>query len=79
VQVSLLDAPVLNPVFGGTFRVNGDRLVAITEFPEQYRDAGIAYTWRLEPDGSVRFEVVDPPDPIIAVVTNTHPWVRANP
>lgn len=75
VQESLDDAPVLNPVFSGTFVVEGDGVLLVTTtFPEAYRDAGLRYTWRVAPDGSVVFGVPNPPDPVLRAVVETHPW-----
>ena len=76
VQQSLDGAPVNNPVFRGTFTVDGDQLVMITEFPEQYRDDGLHYTWAVEGD-EVRFDLLDPPDPVLPLIVETHPWKRS--
>jgi hypothetical protein len=74
LQVSLDDAPVLNPVFSGTFLVEDHAILVVTAFPEQYRDAGIRYTWMLEPSGGVRFHMETPPDEIAPVIAETHAW-----
>ena len=75
VQVSLDDAPVLNPVFSGTFVADGDSaLLVTTTFPEAYRDSGLRYTWRVALDGSVTFGVPNPPDPVLRAVVEAHPW-----
>jgi hypothetical protein len=76
VQQSLDGAPVNNPVFQGTFTIVGDQLVMITEFPEQYRDDGLHYTWAVEGD-EARFDLLDPPDPVLPLIVETHPWKRA--
>jgi hypothetical protein len=79
VQVSLDDAPVLTPVFSGTFAVDGDAAVLVTTtFPEAYRDSGLRYTWQVNPDGSVTFRVPEPPDPVLRAVVETHPWRPAS-
>jgi hypothetical protein len=76
VQQSLDGSPVNNPVFRGTFVVDGDQLIMTTEFPEAYRDSGLHYTWAIEGD-EVRFDLLDPPDPVLPLVIETHPWKRA--
>jgi hypothetical protein len=78
VQVSLDDAPVMNPVASGTFVVEGDGVLLVTtDFPEAFRDSGLRYTWRKAPDGGVAFGVPDPPDPMLPLVVETHPWLPA--
>jgi hypothetical protein len=76
VQESLDGAPVHNPVFRGTWVVDGGTFVAKTTFPEQYRDEGLHYSWTAAGD-EVRFDLLDPPDPILPVVVETHAWIRA--
>lgn len=76
VQQSLDGAPVNNPVFRGTFVIDGDQLIATTEFPEAYRDSGLHYTWSIDGD-EVRFDLLDPPDPVLPLIVETHPWTRA--
>lgn len=73
-QVSLTDAPVLNPVFSGTFSVADAVLIVSTAFPEQYRDEGLHYTWQIAADGSVSFRLQDPPDPMLPAIVEAHPW-----
>ena len=76
VQESLDGSPINSPVFRGTYTVEGQSLVATTEFPEQYRDDGLRYDWVLEGDG-VRFDVVNPPDDTLPIIVETHPWTKA--
>jgi hypothetical protein len=76
VQQSLDGAPVNNPVFQGTFTVDGDQLVMTTQFPEEYRDDGLHYTWVVEGE-EARFDLLDPPDPMLPLIVETHPWKRA--
>jgi len=75
-QESLDAAPIYSPVFRGTYTVDGSSLVAVTTFPEQYRDSGLHYTFTIE-GSSVRFDVLDAPDTILPVIVETHPWTRA--
>jgi hypothetical protein len=77
VQESLDGSPLNNPVFRGTYTVDGSSLVAITEFPAEFRDAGLHYTFTLE-GSSVRFDILDPPDPMLPAIVETHAWTRAS-
>jgi hypothetical protein len=73
VQQSLDGSPVRQPVFRGHFTLDGPILVAVTEFPAEFRDNGLRYRWTLA-NGEVRFELLNPPDPIASIVVGTHPW-----
>jgi hypothetical protein len=75
-QESLDGSPINTPVFRGTYTVDHESLVATTTYPEQYRDSGLHYTFAIE-GSSVRFDVLDPPDTILRVIVETHPWTRA--
>lgn len=77
-QVSLTDTPILNPVFSGMFAVDDGVLVVTTTFPEQYRDAGLHYTWQITGVGAVSFRLQDPPDPMLPVIVEAHPWQPAS-
>jgi len=77
VQESLDGSPLNNPVFRGTYIVHGSALVAITEFPAEFRDAGLHYAFTLE-GSSVRFDILDPPDPMLPVIVETHAWTRTS-
>lgn len=76
VQESLDGSPVMNPIFRGTYVIDGTTLVMTTTFPPEFADAGLHYSWALEGD-AMRFDLLDPPDPILPVIVETHPWVRA--
>ncbi len=75
IQQSLDGAPITNPIFRGTYTFEGDTLVAVTTFPAQYADEGLHYTWVITGD-EVRFDLLDPPDPILPITIETHPWKR---
>ena len=77
VQQSLDGSPIRAPVFRGHYTVDGPILVAITEFPPEYRDAGLRYRWALD-NGQVRFELLNPPDPIAPVIVSAHPWTAGS-
>lgn len=75
VQQSLEGAPLNAPVFRGTYVVDGDSLVMTTAFPEQYRDEGLHYTWAIDGE-RLTLDLLDPPDPMLPVVVEAHPWTR---
>jgi hypothetical protein len=75
VQQSLTGSPLNTPVSRGTYVVNGASLVSTTMFPEQYRDDGLHYTWSLDGAG-LKLDLLDPPDPMLPVIVETHPWTR---
>ena len=71
------DAPIRWPVFRGTFRVIGsNEIEEVTQFPEDYAGEVIRFRWARE-DVNVRFTVVDSPDPMLSILTETHPWQPA--
>jgi hypothetical protein len=76
VQESLDGAPVMNPIFRGTYTVDGASFVMVTTFPPEYADAGLHYRWALEGD-AMRFDLLDPPDATLPIIVETHPWARA--
>lgn len=78
VMVSLDGSPVMNPVFSGYYTVDDDVVIAVTEFPEMYRDDGLHYPFEVSGD-TVRFDILDPPDPMLRILTETHPWTRVQP
>lgn len=75
IQQSLEGAKLNNPVFGGTWTVDGGNLVAVTEFPTEYRDSGLHYTWAIE-GSELRVDLLDPPDPMLPIIMEAHPWTR---
>jgi hypothetical protein len=76
VQESIDGSPINNPVFRGTYTVDGSTLVVTTTFPPEYADAGLHFTWRIDGAG-LHVDVLDPPDSLMPVVVETHPWSRA--
>jgi hypothetical protein len=77
VQQSLDGSPITNPVFRGTYTVDGDGLVMTTTFPTDYRDNGLHYTWAIA-GNAIRFDILDAPDPLLPLVVEAHPWTRAS-
>lgn len=62
------------PVFRGTFRVTGDhRFEQTTTFPPEYAVEVVGFTWQLV-NGALIMGVPNPPDPMLKVVTEAHPW-----
>jgi len=78
VQESLDGAPIMSPAFEGYFTVTDGIIEATTTFPLQYADDGLHYEFTLDGD-AVTFDVLDPPDPILPVIIETHPWTRVSP
>lgn len=71
------DAPVKWPLFRGTFTVAGDGVIdQTTTFPPDYAGDVVRFTWRME-NGALVLGVPEPPDPVLAILTETHPWQPA--
>jgi hypothetical protein len=71
------DQPVKWPVFRGTFTpVGDDAFDQTTSFPPDFAGDVVRFTWRTA-DGQLHLTVPDPPDPILPVLTESHPWVPA--
>ena len=77
VQAATDGSPINNPVFRGTYTVEGSSLVMTTTFPAEYVDKGLHYTWSVDADG-LHLDLLDPPDPILPVVVESHPWSPAD-
>ena len=73
-QVS--DVPVRWPVFKGTLEATGPQSFRqTTTFPSDFAGDVVDFTWSMK-DGALLIKVVNPPDPILPIVTETHPWQR---
>lgn len=71
------DAPIRWPVFRGTYQATGpNQIEEETTFPEDYAGDVVRFTWARD-GANVRFMVVDPPDPVLPILTETHPWQPA--
>jgi hypothetical protein len=71
------DQPVRWPVFRGTFTpVGDDAMDQVTTFPPDFAGDVVRFTWRTEA-GQLRLAVPEPPDPVLGVVTEAHPWSPA--
>ena len=65
------------PVFRGTFvPVGADAIDQTTTFPPDFAGDVVRFTWRVE-DGRLHLTVPDPPDPVLPVLTEAHPWSPA--
>ena len=78
VQTALDGSPLMSPVFSGYYTVDDDIVVAVTEFPEQYRDDGLRYAVEVSGD-TATFDLLNPPDATLPVIVESHPWARAQP
>jgi hypothetical protein len=71
------DQPVRWPIFRGTFVATGDdSFDQVTTFPPDFAGDVVGFTWRVE-DGMLHLQVVNPPDPVLPVLTESHPWSPA--
>ena len=70
-------AAVKWPVFRGTFTPVGEgEMEQVTTFPPEYAGDVVRFTWRMDGDDLV-LGVPDPPDPILPIVVESHPWEPA--
>jgi hypothetical protein len=68
------DVPVRWPVFKGTLEATGpNSFRQTTTFPSDFAGDVVDFTWSMK-DGALLIKVVNPPDPILPIVTETHPW-----
>ena len=68
------DTPVRWPVFRGTFTpVGTDAMDQVTSFPPDFAGEVVRFIWRLE-DGQLHLTVPEPPDEILPIIMETHPW-----
>jgi len=64
------------PVFKGTLVALGpDSFRQVTTFPADYAGDSVDFTWSIK-DGALVLHVVNPPDPLLPIVAETHPWQR---
>ena len=68
--------PVKWPVFRGSMEATGtDSFRQTTTFPTDFAGDVVDFTWSIK-DGGLLIKVVNPPDPVLPVVMETHPWQR---
>lgn len=71
------DQPVKWPIFRGTYTPTGDdSFDQVTSFPPDFAGDLVGFTWRVE-GGKLHLQVVNPPDPVLPVITEAHPWSAA--
>lgn len=70
-------ATQVNPVFRGTYRVEGSDLAITTEFPPEYAGAVAHYTWRADEAGlwTTITSSQDPLEVLLAKAIDAEPWV----
>ena len=69
-------ATQVNPVFRGTYRVEGPDLAFTTEFPPEYAGAVAHYAWRVD-DAGLWTTIMSSPDPLellLAKAIDAEPW-----
>lgn len=67
-------APVRWPIFKGTLIATGpDSFRQVTTFPADFAGDSVDFTWSIK-DGALVLHVQNPPDKILPIVTETHPW-----
>ena len=70
--------PLRWPVFKGTWTATGpDSFNQVTTFPPDYAGDSVDFTWMIE-DGSLILKVVNPPDHILPILVESHPWQPAS-
>ena len=63
------------PVFRGTWTATGpDSFRQRTDFPADFAGDVVDFTWKLD-DGALVLKVVNPPDHVLPVIMQTHPWM----
>ncbi|HYN70201.1 MAG TPA: hypothetical protein VEX41_08325 [Candidatus Eisenbacteria bacterium] len=77
-QESLDGSPIRNPVFRGSYAVEGNEIAVHVDFPTEYQ-GDERYGWAV--DGSeLRLTLVEPADDVLnRLVTESHPWTRTSP
>jgi hypothetical protein len=71
------DAPLRWPVFRGTWTATGSNSFRQrTDFPADFAGDVVDFTWKIE-EGALVLEVVNPPDHVLPVIMETHPWTPA--
>ena len=66
--------PLRWPVFKGTTQATGpNSFRQRTTFPADFAGDLVDFTWSIE-DGALVLRVVNPPDAVLPIVTESHPW-----
>jgi len=64
------------PIWSGTFTVNGNGLDKVITFPTSFAGEQELHTWKLENDTLVLEVRGTPPDEIFPIICCAHPWQR---
>ena len=65
------------PIFRGTWVATGsDGFRQDTTFPPDFAGDSVNFTWKIK-DGALVLKVVNPPDPVLPILMETHPWQPA--
>lgn len=68
------DAELKWPVFRGTWQATGDSTFRqTTTFPADFAGEVVDFVWRVE-NGNLVLELPEPPDPVLPIVMESHPW-----
>jgi hypothetical protein len=71
------DVPIRWPIFRGTWTPTGpNSFDMVTTFPPDYAGDVVGITWERAGD-TLRLRVPEPPDPLLPVILETHPWTPA--
>lgn len=77
VLIGPTDVAQVNPIFRGTYVVDGDRVAMTTTFPPDYAGSTTTSTWRWE-EGRLWTTLVSSPDPLelkLAQALDREPWL----
>jgi hypothetical protein len=78
-QESLDGSPIHNPVFRGSYTVEGAEFRSHIDFPPEYQGNDERYGWAVH-GSELRLTLVEPTDDVLArLVTESHPWTRTSP
>ena len=68
------DVAVRWPIFRGTYVATGpSSFQQTTEFPADFAGDVVDFEWSIA-DGVLLLQVPNPPDPVLPVIMETHPW-----
>ena len=72
------EATIRWPVFRGTWISTGSNSFSQrTDFPADFAGDVVDFTWKIE-NGNLVLELPNPPDPVLPIIMETHPWEPAD-
>ncbi|MEZ0241548.1 MAG: hypothetical protein ACAH65_12200 [Chloroflexota bacterium] len=78
-QESLDGSPIFNPVWRGSYTVEGDELRVVIDFPTEYQGDRERYRWAVD-GGELLLTMLEPTDDLVARLgAESHPWTRTSP